>query len=115
MRCNDKESGEQSCIKNVHCGTQAFTQKLIKACDMYTSRYHIISRLIWSMKRIINRVDQWSKFAIPADFVNAEEMDSTHVTSLQNCLFGNSDISFSATSCKIIDNLNKIRPKTLFR
>lgn len=115
MKCNHKECYGQCCIKNFSSGTQAFVQKLIEACDMYTSRYHVVSRLIQSMKHILNRTDQWSQFAAPTDLCNFEEIDNEHITSLHNYLFSNSDISLSTTSCKISGSLNMIRPKTLFR
>lgn len=114
MKCNHKECGEQCFIKNANSGTQAFLQKLIETCDMYTSRYHVVSQLIQSMKCILTRVDQWSQFTVPTDLGNLE-LDREHVTNLQSCLFGNSDISLLAISCKISDCINKIRPQTLFR
>lgn len=115
MKCSPKEIGELYFIKNVNSEAQVFVQKLIKACDMYTSRYHVVLRLIRSMKHVLNRINQWSQFTVPSDLGNLEEIDCKYVKSLRSCLFGNSDVSLSAASSKISDCLNKIRPKTLFR
>lgn len=119
MKSGHNESVVQCFTNHVSSRTRAFIQKLLEVCDTYSSRYHVVSRLLQSVKHLLYREDQWPQFAISTanleGHFNLEEIDSKHMRNLQSCLFGSSDISLTETSCKLCAILNNIRPKTLFR